>query len=58
MSDSVIENRGNRNEKRFSAFINSLETTSRFTFNKDIAKARVQFFIRKKRRIEEREEIQ
>ena len=44
----VIENKVNRNEERFSSFINNLETTSRSILNKDIAKARVQFFIRKK----------
>ena len=44
----VIENRVNRNEKRFSAFMNSLETTSRSMLDRDIAKAKVQFFIRKK----------
>ncbi len=44
----VIGNRVNRNEKRFSAFLNNLETTSRSMINKDIAKAKVQFFIRKK----------
>lgn len=44
----VIENRVNRNEERFSSFLNNLETTSRSMLNKDIAKANVQFFIRKK----------
>ena len=44
----VIENRVDRNEKRFSSFLNNLEATSRSMLNKDIAKAKVQFFIRKK----------
>lgn len=44
----VIEYRANRNEERFSSFLNNLETTSRSMLNKDIAKANVQFFIRKK----------
>lgn len=44
----AIENRVNRNEKRFSSFLNNLEATSRLMLNKDITKAKVQFFIRKK----------